>query len=412
MRVMFMNAAEREQPPSSAQAAFARAQTRSAFARLNDLLAPIQPGQPALNCAVGEPQHAIPDFVGPVLAAHVHEFNKYPAVWGTDGFRQSVAAWAGRRYPGVTLDPASEVMVLSGSREGLFYATLAAAQWQRLSGRRKVLMPNPYYPPYAASARAANREGVTLDATPETGFLPDLDALTPDALDKTMCFILCSPANPQGAVASRGYLARALDLARKHGFLLFADECYSEIYSDTPPPGALEIAAATGSLANLVVFNSLSKRSNLAGLRIGFVAGCPAFLRHLAEFRNVSCPQVPLPTQAVAAAAYADETHVDASRALYAAKFDMAERILGNRFGAVRPGGGFFLWLDVRAAGGDEAVAKRLWTEAGLRVVPGSYIAATGADGRNPGAGFIRVALVHDLAITEEALNRLALTIR
>jgi aspartate/methionine/tyrosine aminotransferase len=381
---------------------------RSPFVRLAELIGSTPPGASPIALSVGEPQHAVPDFVGPVLAANIADFNKYPAIRGTDAFRAAVAAWIGRRYPGVALDPAREVMILNGSREGLFTTTIAAASYAPVKGRRKVAMPNPFYPPYAASAVAAGAEPLLLPAGRETGFLPDLSAVPAADWDDTIAFFLCSPANPQGVIASRAYLAEALRLARRHGFILFADECYSELYDAAPPPGALEVAAETGSLANLVVFNSLSKRSNLAGLRVGFIAGDAAFLDHLFELRNVTAAQVPLPAQAVAVAAYADEAHVEANRALYRAKFDQAERILGNRFGPVRPPGGFFLWLDVAAHGPDEEVALRLWREGGLRTVPGSYLASPAADGSNPGAGYLRVALVHPDPITGEALSRVA----
>ncbi len=381
---------------------------RSPFARLADLLGDAKPGEPPIALSVGEPQHAIPDFVGPVLAVNLAAFNRYPTVWGSEEFRKAVADWAGRRFPGVSLDPAREVMVLSGSREGLFSATLAATAYGKTRGRRRVAMPNPFYPPYAASARAAQCTPILLEASADNGFLPDFDRVPAALLDDTVCAFLCSPANPQGAVASRDHLRKAIDLARQHGFLLFVDECYSEIYADSPPPGGLEVAAQTGSFANVVVFNSLSKRSNLAGLRIGFVAGDAAFLAHLAEFRNVTCPQVPLPVQAVAVAAYGDESHVAKNRDLYRAKFTAAQSILGNRFGPVVPAGGFFLWLDVRAYGSDEDVALKLWRGGGLRVVPGRYLAADDPDGGNPGAGYIRVALVHDQATIEGALTRLA----
>lgn len=385
---------------------------RSPFQRLADLLGDAKPGKPPIAASVGEPQHAVPDFVGPVLAANLADFNKYPSVRGTDAFRGAVAGWAARRYPGVALDPAREIVVLSGSREGLFYTTIAAARYAPLAGRRRVVMPNPFYPPYVASAQAAGCTPHLLDATATTGFLPDLDAVPASVWDETLAFFLCSPANPQGAVASRAYLAKAVALARRHGFLLFSDECYSELYfGEAAPTGALEVSAE-GRFANVVAFNSLSKRSNLAGLRIGFVAGDAAFLQHLADFRNVVCPQVPLPLQAVAVAAYGDETHVVENRRLYGLKFDAAEAVLGNRFGAVRPGGGFFLWLDVKDLGGDEVAAKRLWVEAGLRVVPGRYLAGTSANGANPGAGYLRVALVHDQPIAEEALARIAATLR
>jgi aspartate/methionine/tyrosine aminotransferase len=194
-------------------------------------------------------------------------------------------------------------------------------------------------------------------------------------------------------------------LARRHGFIVFADECYSEIYTQKAPPSMLE--AAGPDYKNVVVFQSLSKRSNLPGLRVGFVAGDKSFLARFLELRNVSAPQVPIPAQRVAIAAYADETHVRENQRLYAQKFDLADQILGDRYGYRRPAGGFLLWLDVSAHGGDEAVTLRLWREAGLRVIPGSYLAREQADGSNPGAGYIRVAIVQDTQTTAEALHRL-----
>jgi N-succinyldiaminopimelate aminotransferase len=206
-------------------------------------------------------------------------------------------------------------------------------------------------------------------------------------------------------VATQAYLARLAALARRFGFLVFSDECYSEIYSQQAPAGMLETAGP--DYANVIVFQSLSKRSNLPGLRVGFVAGDRKFLACYLDLRNVAAPQVPVPAQRVAIAAYADEAHVEANRELYRRKFDLADQVIGNRYGYRRPPGGFFLWLDVSAQGGDEAAALRLWREAGLRVVPGRYLAHPQADGSNPGEGFIRVAMVHDHGTTAEALHRL-----
>src|SRR5262245_40954173 len=217
--------------------------------------------------------------------------------------------------------------------------------------------------------------------------LPDLDALPEELLARTVAFFIASPANPQGAVAELAYLARLVSLARRHGFLIFSDECYSEIYTRHAPASMLE--AAGPDFANVVEFQSLSKRSNLPGLRIGFAAGDRQFLARFLELRNVAAPQVPLPAQQVAIAAYGDEAHVEDNRRLYARKFDLADQIIGDRYGYRRPAGGFFLWLDVSTQGGDEAVALRLWREAGLRVVPGRYLARDQADGSNPGRGYI-----------------------
>jgi N-succinyldiaminopimelate aminotransferase len=398
---MPMTAARQMQTSSEA------AESRSPFVRLTDLIAGIAPGKPMINLSVGEPQHAVPDFVGPVLAKHIADFGRYPPNKGIDAFRQAVADWLGRRYRlPRPVDPETEVLVLNGTREGLFLAAIAARRWVApRAGTPAVLIPNPFFAAYAAGALAAGCEPVYLPATRESGFLPDLDALDDRLLARTVAFYLASPSNPQGAVASRAYLERLSALAQKHGFLVFADECYGEIYSYDPPAGMLE--ASGGDFANTVIFHSMSKRSNLPGLRVGFVAGDKNFLAAFLELRNVAAPQVPVPAQHVAVAAYSDEAHVEENRKLYSAKFDLADQILGGRYGYVRPAGGFFLWLDVSAHGGSEAVTKRLWAEAGVRVVPGGYLARVQADGSNPGADYIRVAMVQDKEATAEALHRL-----
>ncbi len=326
---------------------------------------------------------------------------------GLDAFCEAAAAWLGRRFAlPRPIDPASEVLVLNGSREGLFLAAIAAARWvSNRRGRPAMLIPNPFYAAYAAGAAAANCESVYLPATATTGFLPDLEALSEELLARTVAFFIASPANPQGAVADLGYLGRVVALARRFGFLVFSDECYSEIYTRHPPAGMLE--AAGPDFANVVEFQSLSKRSNLPGLRIGFAAGDRKFLARFLELRNVSAPQVPMPAQRVAIAAYADEAHVEENRRLYAQKYDLADKIIGERYGYRRPEGGFFLWLDVSGLGGDETVALRLWREAGLRVVPGRYLAREQADGSNPGRGYIRIAMVQDQETTAQALHRL-----
>jgi aspartate/methionine/tyrosine aminotransferase len=404
---MFMPAAERQSPPSPNRALA----MRSPFVRLRELLGDKPPGKPAISLAVGEPQHGVPSFVGPVLAAAIDEFGKYPMNKGLDEFCDAAAAWLGRRFAlPRPIDPATEVLILNGSREGLFLAGIAAERWAKdRPGRPAILMPNPFYGAYEAGAVAAHAEPVFLPATAATGFLPDLDSLSDELLARTVAFYLASPANPQGSVASTGYFARLAALARKHGFIVFSDECYSEIYTQTPPPSMLEHSGR--DFENVVVFQSLSKRSNLPGLRVGFVAGDRKFLSRFLELRNVSSPQVPIPAQRVAIAAYSDEAHVEESRALYVQKFDLADQILGDRYGYKRPAGGFLLWLDVSAHGGDEAVTLRLWTEAGLRVIPGSYLAREQEHGFNPGAGYIRVAIVQDRDTTAEALHRLVATL-
>ncbi len=380
--------------------------TRSPFVRLREMLGDTPPGKPAISLAVGEPQHPIPDFVGPIIAKHVAEFGRYPANKGLDEFQQAVAQWLGRRYTlPRPVDWASEVLVLNGTREGLFLAALAAKNWVTPRGQPAVLIPNPFYAAYAAGAVAAECEPVYLPTTRATGFLPDLDVLGEELLARTAAFYIASPSNPQGAVADLAYLEKLTALARRFGFLIFSDECYCEIYSDRPPHGMLE--AAGGDFANVAIFHSLSKRSSLPGLRIGFAAGDRSFMRTYLELRNVAAPMVPTPLQRVAIAAYNDEKHVEENRRLYREKFDLADQIIGDRYGYRRPAGGFFLWLDVAAQGGSEAATQRLWREAGLRVVPGRYLAREQADGSNPGADYIRVAMVQNNEITAEAMHRL-----
>jgi len=353
----------------------------------------------------------VPDFVGPVLAQHIVDFGRYPLARGIEPFRRAVAGWlSGRFQLPRPVDPESEVLVLNGSREGLFFAALTAVRFvgQR-RGRPAILMPNPFYPAYGAGARAADCEQIYLPTTLANGFLPDLDALDEMTLARTVAFYIASPANPQGSVASRDYFRKLKQLADRFGFVILSDECYSEIYTRHAPGSALECAGP--DFTNVVVLQSLSKRSNLPGMRVGFAAGDRKFLSAFHELRNVAAPQVPMPLQQVAVAAYGDETHVEENRKLYRIKFDLADQILAGRYGYNRPAGGFCVWLDVSAHGGDEATTVKLYREAGVRVIPGSYLARPQSDGFNPGAGYIRLALVSDSESTAEALHRLVETL-
>lgn len=387
----------------------ADASGRSPFVRLTELLGDARPGKPMINLSVGEPRHPIPAFVEPVLREHNKLFGKYPMSRGTDRFRAAAASWLNRRYKlSRTVDPNSEVIVLNGSREGLFLAAIAARRYlAKDKDKTVVLLPNPFYAAYGAGAEVAGYNPVALPATREQDFIPDYGAIPDDAFARTAVIFVCSPANPQGSVIPRASLERLVARARKHGALVFADECYSDIWlKDEPPAGILE--AAGDNFKGVVAFHSLSKRSSLPGLRCGFAAGDPGFLAAFMELRNVAAPQVPEPVQEVAVTAYGEEAHVAENRRLYRAKFDLADRILGGKYSYQRPEGGFFLWLDVSKYSDDETAALKLYREAGLRVVPGSYLARATPDGKNPGAGYVRAALVDDLATTEEALNRLA----
>ena len=384
----------------------------SPFSRLRTLIDGVTPSNDrTIDLTLGEPRETMPPFVGAKLAEAEALLAKYPAIKGSDELRRAIADWIGRRYglEGV-VDPAREILPCNGSREGLFYAAFPAVARKDLKGRRPaVLMCNPYYQAYLGAALATGAEPVFLDATEDTGHLPDLAALEADGelLARTAAIYLCSPANPQGAVADEAYIARALALARAHDIMLFFDECYSEIYSGAPPPGALEVAAKTPErFRNLVVFNSLSKRSNLPGLRSGFMAGDADFLGSLFEVRNLIGPQMPGPVQHVSAAVWADEAHVIANRRAYVEKYDVVDAVLGTRFGYRRPPGGFFLWLETSQIGNGAHFALTLWKRFGVKVIPGAYLAQAGSRGTNPGETYVRVALVHDADTIREALER------
>jgi len=395
-----MAPADRELPSSART-------TRSPFVRLTELIAGVEPGKPPINLTLGEPQHPIPPFVGEAIARTLNQFGRYPATKGTERFRTAAAGWLERRFAlRRPLDRESQLLSLNGTREGLFFAALTARDYiAKRVANPTILVPNPFYAAYVAGAVASGCEAVFLPAWRDKGFLPDLDALEPTLLDRTVAMYFGSPSNPQGAVADLAYLKRLIGLARKHNFMVFSDECYSEIYTREKPHGMLE--ACDGDYTNVVVFNSLSKRSNLPGLRVGLAVGDVRFMAKFLDYRNVVAPQVPMPLQEVAAAAFDDETHVEENRRLYGIKFDLADQIVGDRYGYTRPAGGFFLWLDVSKYGGSEKAALKLWREAGIRTLPGGYLAHDQADGRNPGADFVRIAMVQDQAVTAEALHRI-----
>ena len=379
------------------------------FESLRTLLNPVTPivNDPPILMSVGEPQHQPPALLTETLAAHAHEWNKYPPMAGTPELRQAIADWLTRRYhlPDGALDPERHILNLAGTKEGLYLVSGMVVPRAKHGQRPIVLVPNPYYLVYNGAATMAGAEAVFLDATRDNAFMPDLEAIPRNVLERTALFYLCSPANPQGTIASLDYLKTAVALARRYDFVLAVDECYAEIYDSAPPPGALEACAALGDgFDQVVVFHSLSKRSSAAGLRSGFVAGDPRLIGHFKHLRDYGGCQVPIPVQVAAAALWRDETHVEENRARYRRKFDIAERTIAGRYGFYRPDGGFFLWLDV---GDGEAAALRLWRDAAIRVLPGGYTARAANPGGNPGSRYIRLAIVHDEQILEDAFERI-----
>lgn len=373
-----------------------------AFPRLRKLLDVHPSGGESISMTIGEPRHAQPDFVGPILAANLAGFGVYPPNDGTPELLDAISAWVTRRYD-VTL-PQENFMVLNGTREGLFNAAIALSAESKSGKQAAILMPNPFYQVYAVAALTVGAEPIYVPATAATGHLPDYASLAPDLLDRVTVAYICSPANPQGTVASRAYWVDLLALAEKHDFRIFADECYAEIYRHTPPVGILQVAAEVGADPERVFsFHSLSKRSNLPGLRSGFVAGGPQSMARIRQLRAFAGAPLPLPIQRVSEAAWNDEAHVTASRALYQEKFALADQIFAGMQGYATPEGGFFLWLPVEDG---ETAALKLWRETGVRVLPGAYLSRD-VGGNNPGKAYIRVALVAPKDETQRGLIRL-----
>lgn len=373
------------------------------FQRLTDLLGGPSTAD-AIVMSIGEPQHAPPPMVAATLAATAAQWGKYPPAAGTAEFRAAVAAWLSRRFrlPAGLLDVDGGILPVAGTREALYLiAQTVITPAENGADKDLVLLPNPFYQVYLGAAVMAGADPVFVPGAHGPASLPDFAALPPETLRRAKLAYLCSPANPQGAVATLDLLKRTIALAREYGFVLAVDECYSEIWDGEEPAGALQACAALGgSLDNVVVFHSLSKRSSCPGLRSGFVAGDPKVMKAFARVRSYGGAATPLPILAAATALWQDETHVDENRRLYRAKVDIAERLLGGLPGFSRPAGGFFLWLDV---GDGERAAVELWRQAKIRVLPGKYLSRDGAGDR-----FIRVALVHDLKTTEMALGRMA----
>jgi N-succinyldiaminopimelate aminotransferase len=385
---------------------------RYPFERLHRLLDGVSPraGLAPIVMSLGEPRRPPPAIIAETLAREASGWGRYPPLSGTPSFRAAVAAWLARRYrlpDGFIAD--GMVLPCTGSREAIYLAAQALLPERSGSDRPLVLVPEPGYHVYGGAAAMAGAEPVALPATRANGFLPDITSLPDATLERVRLVYVCSPANPQGTAGDRAYFRTLLERAIAHDFVVAADECYSEIYDRVAPAGLLEAAASMGTQAQAararcVVFNSLSKRSSTPGLRAGFIAGGPEPMARIARLRDFSAPTLPFPILAAAEALWRDEAHVEAARAHYRRNFDVAEAALAGRFGFFRPGGGFFLWLDV---GDGEAAARALWQEGAVRVLPGAYLCA-GDGGLLPHARpYIRLALVHEPSEVADAMKRL-----
>lgn len=379
------------------------------FEKLRALLADAQPPAEKLpiSLSIGEPKHPSPAFVAEALTANLAQLSVYPTTLGIPALREAIARWCERRFGVDTgnIDPARHVLPVNGTREALFAFTQAVVN--REPGAL-VLSPNPFYQIYEGAALLAGATPHYLPCTQENGFNPDFDAVPADIWKRTQILFLCSPGNPTGALVPMDVLKRLIALADEHDFVIAADECYSELYFDEaqPPAGLLSACAALGrtDFKRCVVFHSLSKRSNLPGLRSGFVAGDADILKAFLLYRTYHGCAMPVQTQFASIAAWDDEAHVQANRRLYREKFDAVLDILGPVMDIQRPDGGFYLWPKTPID--DQRFTRELFAQEHVTVVPGSYLSRE-VDGFSPGAGRVRMALVAPLAECIEAAQRI-----
>lgn len=374
------------------------------FQKLRALFEGVQPAQKrAINLSIGEPKHATPDFIKTALVENIGGLAHYPLTAGSDPLRSAIAAWCARRY-GVTLDPATQVLPVNGSREALFAFVQAVVNPKKHV--KRVVSPNPFYQIYEGAALLAGAVPYFLNTLPGDNFRLPLASVPEEVWADAHLIFVCSPGNPTGHVLNLDDWRAIFELSDRHGCLIASDECYSEIYFDTPPLGALTAAQQLGrGTERLVVFNSLSKRSNVPGLRSGFVAGDAAILKDFLLYRTYhGCAMSP-PVQAASAAAWNDEAHVEDNRRQYREKFAAVMPMLQDVLHFKAPDAAFYLWAQV--PGDDDAsFVRALYQQENVTLLPGSYLARE-AGGVNPGAGFVRLALVEPLAACIEAAERI-----
>ncbi|HUP08695.1 MAG TPA: succinyldiaminopimelate transaminase [Caldimonas sp.] len=382
------------------------------FERLRALTADLIPDASfaPIDLGIGEPKHPTPAFIGDALVAGLDGLARYPATAGDPALREAMADWVRRRY-GVALDPATQVLPVNGSREALFAFAQTVVDATR--PHPTVVCPNPFYQIYEGAALLAGARAVYANAVPARGHAIDWSAVDPAAWEATQLLFVCSPHNPTGAVATLEEWRHLFELADRHGFVIASDECYSEIwFRDTPPLGALEAAHRLGrhDLRNLVMFTSLSKRSNVPGMRSGFVAGDATAIKRFLLYRTYHGSAMSPAVQNASVAAWSDEAHVEENRRLYRAKFEAVVPILREVLDVDMPEAAFYLWLAV-PGGDDVGFARALRAHYNLGVLPGSLLARE-AHGTNPGAGRVRLALVAPLAECVEAAQRIARHVR
>ena len=383
---------------------------RYPFEKLAELKQGSQPpaGLDHIALSVGEPRHPSPHFVTENLIAHLHQLSIYPSTRGPQALREAIADWLTSRFaiPPGQIDPEHNVLPVNGTREALF--AIAQCVVDRSAANPLLLMPNPFYQIYEGAALLSGASPRYLDCLPENDFFPELDAIPASEWADCQLIYICSPGNPTGAVMSRAYLQKLIELAHRYDFVIASDECYSEIYfdEDDPPAGLLGAAAEMGndSFGHCLAFHSLSKRSNLPGLRSGFVAGDAELLRSFLLYRTYHGCAMPPATQTASTAAWRDEAHVIENRKLYRQKFEQVLQLLSDTLAPRKPQAGFYLWAQTPIS--DTEFARRLYAEQNVTVLPGRYLARDSAAG-NPGLNRVRMALVAPLDECLDAARRI-----
>jgi N-succinyldiaminopimelate aminotransferase len=379
------------------------------FQKLRQLFAGVVPNTSLshVNLSIGEPKHPAPALVKDALVANMAGLSSYPATLGSDELRSSISQWIAKRYSIAALNPATEILPVNGSREALF--AFVQAVIDPTAERPVVISPNPFYQIYEGAALLAGAEPWFVNCVAENRFQPDWDSVPTEVWARTQVVFVCSPGNPTGAVASLDDWRRLFALSDQYGFVIASDECYSEIYFDEQKPlGGLEAAKLLGrDFSRLVMFSSLSKRSNVPGMRSGFVAGDASILAKFLLYRTYhGCAMSPM-VMAASAAAWQDEAHVIENRAQYSAKFDAVTDKLASVLEVSRPDAAFYLWAKIPARFSDDQVfAQQLFAQEHVTVLPGSYLARE-AHGVNPGQNYVRIALVAPLAECIEAADRI-----
>jgi N-succinyldiaminopimelate aminotransferase len=382
------------------------------FQKLAELIRGLTPpsGKSEIRLSMGEPQHAAPPFVLEALTANLKGLSRYPVTKASGELRQAIAGWANRRFKldKAPLDPERHVLPCAGTREALFSIAQAVIDRRAHAGQPVVVMPNPFYQIYEGAALLAGARPYFLNTVAGNNYRMDFARLPAEVWQQVQLVYICSPGNPTGTVLQHADLAHILELAEKHDFLIASDECYSEIYFDehNPPPGLLQVAHDLGiaDYRRCLVFHSLSKRSNLPGLRSGFVAGDGAVLEQYFQYRTYQGCALPPPTQAASISAWSDEAHVRANRGQYRAKFDAVLEILAPVMQVKKPEAGFYLWPETPQD--DQTFTRELYARENVLVLPGSYLSRD-AQGSNPGRKRVRLALVAPLAECVEAAKRI-----